>query len=77
MINVINRNKALIEPFTDVVDEAFTRCRNDLVLNTNSYAQQKSDEVEQELIELVDDEKWNRWTYYTRELCFSFNFNCR
>ena len=41
VIDIINFNKALTEPFNDVADEAFPHFRAKLSSNFDSYAQQK------------------------------------
>ena len=48
MIDIINFNKALTEPFSDLVDEAFLHFRADMCSSFDSYAQQKSEETEQD-----------------------------
>ena len=51
VIDIINFNKALTEPFSDLVDEAFLHFRTELTSNFDSYAQQENDETEQDQFE--------------------------
>ena len=47
----INFNKALTEPFSNLVDEAFLCFRAELCSNFDSYAQQENEETEQDQFE--------------------------
>ena len=47
VIEIINHNKIAVEPFSDLVDEAFVRFRTELAPNMDPYAQQENDEVEE------------------------------
>ena len=55
VLDTINRNKILTEPFSDLVDEAYARFRADLSTNLDSFAQQENDEIDQELLETLGD----------------------
>ena len=55
ILEIINFNKSIVEPYTDLVDEAFIRFRNDITLNSNSFAQQENDDVVDRLDELLFD----------------------
>ena len=48
MIDIINFNKVLTEPFSDLVDEAFLHFRADMCSSFDSYAQQKNEETKQD-----------------------------
>ena len=45
VINIINENKRQIEPFCDLVDEAYLNFRSDLPPNWDSFAQQENEDV--------------------------------
>ena len=51
VIDIINFNKALTEPFSDLDGEAFLHFRAELTSNFDSYAQQENDETEQDQFE--------------------------
>ena len=45
VLNIINRNRLLIHPYSDLVDEALVRFRNDMTINLNDFEQQENDET--------------------------------
>ena len=51
VIDIINHNKCAVEPFGDLVDDAFIRFRAESTPNMDSYGQQENDEIEQGLLE--------------------------
>jgi len=57
VIEIVNFNKSRIEPYTELVEEAFFRFSNDMSLNSNSFAQQENDEVIEQLGEALFDEE--------------------
>ena len=56
VINVINKNKSLAEPFSDMVDEAFLHFRSDLTPCLDSFFHQENDDVNNELLQREDIE---------------------
>ena len=56
VINVIDENKRLAEPFTDMVDEAFFHFRGDLTPNLDPFLQQEND-VNNELLQMENIEE--------------------
>jgi len=60
VVDIVNLNKSRIEPYTELVEEAFTRFSNDMSLNNNSFGQQENNEVIEQLEEaLFDNEEHN------------------
>ena len=51
VINVVNENKSLVEPFSDIVDEAFLHFRSDLTPSWDPFLQQENGDVNNELLE--------------------------
>ncbi|XP_066926174.1 uncharacterized protein [Clytia hemisphaerica] len=49
VIEILERNRALIQPYAGLVDDALERYRTDLVLNMNDFEQQENDEINEEL----------------------------
>uniref|UniRef100_A0A7M5V9S6 ATP-dependent DNA helicase n=2 Tax=Clytia hemisphaerica TaxID=252671 RepID=A0A7M5V9S6_9CNID len=49
VIETIERNRALIQPYAGLVDDALERYRTDLILNMNDYEQQENDDTNAEL----------------------------
>ena len=49
VMTVINKSKSCIEPYSDLVSEAFFRLTVEFTPNTDSYAQQENDSVEEKL----------------------------
>ena len=45
--DIINNNRSLLEPFTDIVYNAFERYNEDIELNIDSFGQLDNDEVEE------------------------------
>ena len=46
VLDIVNQNKQNIEPFAELVDEAFEHYHADLDINMNAFAQQENEEVE-------------------------------
>ena len=42
-MNEINRNKSLVQPYSELVEEAVVQFRNDVTLNFNDYEQQENE----------------------------------
>ena len=53
VINVINRNKAAMEPFTELVDQALLSVHSD-VHSHDAFSQQENDEVYEQMSSTVD-----------------------
>ena len=51
VLDVINRNKAMMEPFSDVVDEALLNLQS----NLDDFPQQESDKNQEEIVLTVND----------------------
>ena len=51
IINVVNENKSLVEPFCDMVDEAFLHFRSDLTPSWDPFLQRENDDVNNELLQ--------------------------
>ncbi|XP_066915086.1 uncharacterized protein [Clytia hemisphaerica] len=49
IIETIEMNRAMIQPYAGLVDDALERYRNDLILNMNDYEQRENDETNDEL----------------------------
>ena len=54
VIDIINRNKAIMEPFGEIVDQALSNLRSD-VANPDSFSQQENDEGQAELAAVIND----------------------
>ena len=46
MLAVVNINKGLVEPFSDLVDAAFIQLRADLARNWDAFSEQKLVDIE-------------------------------
>ena len=55
VINIINKNKSLVESFGDLVDEAFLNFWSDLPPSWNQFIQQENDDVNSELLQGEDN----------------------
>ena len=51
VLDVLNKNYLLFEPFPTIVDEAFERLNSDIHTNMDLYGQQENDEVNEKLAE--------------------------
>ena len=40
VIDIVNKNSANMEPFSELIEEAFVHIRNDMRLNINDFEQQ-------------------------------------
>ncbi|XP_066910247.1 uncharacterized protein [Clytia hemisphaerica] len=49
VVEMIERNRALIQPYSGLVDDALVRFRTDITLNMNDFEQQENDETNAEL----------------------------
>ena len=56
VLNVVNTNKGLVEPFSHLVDAAFVQFRADLTPNCDPFSQQENDKAEQELVDMENDQ---------------------
>ena len=54
VMDIINRNKGIMELFGEIVDQALSYLCSD-VRNPDSFSQQKNDEVQAELAALISD----------------------
>ena len=54
VMDIINRNKAIMEPFGEIVDQALSNLRSD-VANSDSFSQQENDEGQAELAAVIND----------------------
>ena len=54
VMDIIDRNKAIMEPFGEIVDQALSNLRSD-VTNLDSFSQQENDEVQAELAAVIND----------------------
>ena len=54
VMDIINRNKGIMEPFGEIFDQALSYLRSD-VTNPDSFSQQENDEVQAELAALIND----------------------
>ena len=52
VIEVINNNKSLVEPYNHLVNDAFLNYRSDISLSLDPFSQEENDDVENELIEI-------------------------
>ena len=55
MIEVVNQNCSLVEPFTTIVYNAFLRISCDVDSNTDPYGQQQNDEVTENIVDFSDN----------------------
>ena len=46
VIEVINNNKSLVEPYSDLVNDAFLNYRSDIIPSWDPFSQQENDDVE-------------------------------
>ena len=53
-MDITSRNKAIMEPFSEMVDQALSNLRSD-VTNSDSFSQQENDEVQAELAAVIND----------------------
>ena len=51
VIDVINENKSIVEPFSDIADKAFLQFRSDLTPNRDPFLQQENYNVNNELLQ--------------------------
>ena len=54
VMDIISRNKAIMEPFSEVVDQVLSNLLSD-VTNPDSFSQQVNDEVQAELAAVIND----------------------
>ena len=67
VIEVVNNNKRLIEPYSDLVNDTFENYRSDISPSWDPFSQQENDDVENELSEIneqteikgQDIDNWN------------------
>ena len=52
VIEVINKNKSLVKPYRDLVNDAFLNHRSGISHSWNPFSQQENDDVENELCEI-------------------------
>ena len=55
MIEVVNQNYSLFEPFATIVDIAFLRIICDIDSNMDPYGQQENDEVTENIADFSDN----------------------
>ena len=55
VIEVVNQNCSLVEPFATIVYNAFLRISCDVDSNTNPYGQQQNDEVTENIVDFSDN----------------------
>ena len=55
MIEVVNQNYSLAEPFATIVDDAFLRINCDNVTNMDPYGHQEKDEVTDKIVDFSDN----------------------
>ena len=51
VLDVLNKNYLLVEPFPTIADEVFERLNSDIHTTMNLYGQQENDEVNEKLAE--------------------------
>ena len=51
VIDIVNRNKQIFEPFGDLVESALLNLRTNLISNQDSHGDQENDEVVDELLQ--------------------------
>ena len=49
VIDIINNDRSLVEPITDIVDNALERYNEDIELNIDPFSQLDNDEVKEEI----------------------------
>ena len=49
LLDIININKQIFEPYGDLVDSSLLNLRTNLIRNRNAFSQQGDDEVEEQL----------------------------
>ena len=81
---ILNRNKSVIEPYSDMVEQALSNWHSQLV-NPDPFGQQGNDDVQAELNDNLLDDVENqsddevvffRW-YITFACLYNLNFNAR
>ena len=55
MIEVVNQNYSLVEPFATIFDDAFLRISCDIDSNMDPYGQQENDEVTENIVDFSDN----------------------
>ena len=55
VLTIVNRNKEIIEPYGEMVDEAIRDYRDDAISNQDAYAQQENDDVQNQIRNSDDD----------------------
>ena len=55
MIQVVNQNYSLVEPFATIFDDAFLRISCDIDSNMDPYGQQENDEVTKNIADFSDN----------------------
>ena len=55
VIEVVNQNYSLVEPFATIVDDAFLRISCDTDRNVDPYGQQENDEVTENIVDFSDN----------------------
>ena len=55
VINLVNQNHSLVEPFASIVDNTFLRLSSDIDNIMDPYGQQENDEVNDYLTEEIDE----------------------
>ena len=56
ILDIINRNKTLIEPFSEIVDQAFEQFLNTNLSAPDAFSQQENEEVQEQVENLDEDE---------------------
>ena len=52
VLEIVNNNKSLVEPYSDLVNAAFLNYRADITPSCNPFSQQENEDVENELCEI-------------------------
>ena len=55
VIEVVNQNYSLVEPFAAIIDDAFLRISCDIDSNMEAYDQQENDEVTENIVGFSDN----------------------
>lgn len=50
MLAVVNQNKQVYEPFSDIVDKTLVNLNAHSIVNQDSYLTEKNDEVKEEIV---------------------------
>ena len=53
-MDITSRNKAIMEPFSEIIDQALSNLRSD-VTNPDSFSQQENDQAQAELAAVIND----------------------